>query len=211
MSEPIKDNETNGAADEAALLSDDTATEDRPILTRTFEAIEMGTDGRNLEILCAPFNQPTQVADAPDYTPYMEEFLLGAFEGATRAPNRVLLDFEHQRAMNGVLGHGAELEERADALYGRFRITEHPDGDKALALIRDHVLTGASVMFKPLRSLRTPAGVVQRAKVHLDRVSLCRMGAYQEAKVLAVRNKTVKFDPIPELNEERLRALGINV
>ncbi len=181
------------------------------ILTRTFEAIEMGTDGRNVEILCAPFNTPTQVSDPPDWTPYQEEFLPGAFAGATRAPNRVLLDFEHQTAINGVLGHGAEMEERADALYGRFRVTDHPDGDKALSLIRDKVLTGASVMFKPLKSLRTPDGVVQRAKVHLDRVSLCRVGAYTEAQVVAVRQKPVLFDPVPELNEERLKALGIRL
>ncbi len=187
------------------------APDDRPTLTRTFEAIEMGADGRNLEILCVPFNTPTRVSDSKDTPPYVEEFLPGAFDGASKAPNRVWLDFEHQVAINGLLGHGTEFEERADALYGRFRVTEHPDGDKALALIRDRVLTGASVMFQPLRSLRTPEGVVQRAKVHLDRVALCRIGAYAEAQVLAVRQKSVLFERVPELNEERLKALGIRL
>ena len=206
MSEPVTDTPTETADEAVSSLPGD-----RPTLTRTFEAIEMGTDGRNLEILCAPFNTPTQVADPPDWQAYMEEFLPGAFAGATKAPNRVLLDFEHHTSINGILGHGAALEERADALYGRFRVTDHPDGDKALALIRDKVLTGASVMFKPLRTLRTAEGIVQRAKVHLDRVSLCRVGAYGDAQVLAVRQKPVLFDPVPELNEERLKALGIRL
>lgn len=190
-------------------------TDEAQLLVRTFEAIEMAADGRNLEILCAPFNTPARVSDPPDFTPYDEEFLPGAFAGATKAPNRVLLDFEHQTAINGVLGHGAELQEREEGLYGRFRVTEHPDGDKALALVGAGVLTGASVMFRALRSIRSSAGVVQRVKVHLDRVSLCRVGAYEAAQVLAVRTApTIDEEQIPQFDAdlaESLAALGIAV
>lgn len=198
------------AAAEAAVSLGET---DRPVLVRTYETIEIAADGRNLEILCVPFNTPAIVGDPPDYKPYREEFLHGAFAGATKAPNRVLLDFEHQTAMHGVLGHGAELTERADALYGRFRVTEHPDGDKALALVRDDVLKGASIMFKPLRSVRTPEGVVQRVKAHLDRVSLCRIPAFEQAQVLAVREAPpaafIQVPVMPEHLTQRLAELGV--
>lgn len=198
-------------------MSNEPIQDERPLLVRTFEAIEVAADGRNLEILCVPFNTPARVADPPDFVPYDEEFLFGSMAGATKAPHRVLLDFEHQTSMSGVLGHAQELEERDDALYGRFRVTEHPDGDKALSLVREKVLTGASVMFKPLRSVRSAAGVVQRVKVHLDRLSLCRVGAYEAAQVLAVRSQDVIGDAVEEIPPfdpelaEQLVALGLTV
>lgn len=191
--------------------------DDRPMLARTFESLELAADGRNLEMLCAPFDTPTQVADPPDWTPYEEEFARGAFQGATKAPNRVYLEFEHfHPGLSGILGHGAHFEERDDGLYGRFRVTEHSDGDKALSLIREGVLTAASVFFSPLRSARSDTGVMRRLKVHLDRVSLCRVGAYPQAKVLAVRTQpitavttsVIEFDS--EL-AENLARLGVTV
>jgi HK97 family phage prohead protease len=188
--------------------------DERPMLVRTFRAFEVEADGRNLEMLCAPFDQPATVADPPHYLPYQEAFAPGAFDGATRAPNRVLLEFEHWHpGMSGILGHGVEFEQRDDGLYGRLRVSEHPDGDKALTLIRDGVLGAASVMFEPIKSALED-GVVRRLKVHLDRVALCREGAYPEAKVLAVRSKAVIERPAtdfdPEL-AERLAGLGIIV
>lgn len=177
-------------------------TSDRPILARTFEAVELAADGRNVELLCAPFDTAATVVDPPPVgngQPFLEEFARGAFAGATKAPNRVLLEFEHfHPGLSGVIGHGSELEERDDALYGRFRVTEHSDGDKALQLIKDGVLTAASVFFAPLRSARSDTGVMRRLKVHLDRVALCRVGSYPQAQVLAVRSQTV----IEELEDE---------
>lgn len=196
----------------------ETPPDKRPTLARTFEAVDIATDGRNVEMLCAPFDTPTTVVDPPpfgDGRAYQEEFARGAFTGATRAPNRVLLEFEHfHPGLSGVLGHADELVEREDALYGRFRVTEHPDGDKALALIDAGVLTAASVFFEPMKSARTASGLMRRLRVKLDRVALCRVGAYPEAKVLAVRSApeivipTLAFDP--EL-ASKLEAQGIAV
>lgn len=185
---------------------------DNEILVRTFEA-QVESDGRNLDLFCVPFDSPAQVADPPDYRPYREAFQRGAFTGATRAANRVLLDFEHHVGMGSLLGHGDTLEERDDGLYGRFRVTEHPDGDKALALVRDGVLSAVSIAFRALRSQRDGDGIVQRLRVHLDRVSLCRVGAYPEAQVLAVRTPPVlpPIPPLPDALRERLEAQGVRL
>lgn len=195
----------------------ETPAADRPTLARTVELTEIGTDGRNVEMLCAPFNTPATVIDPPDFSPYEEEFARGAFAGATKAPNRVLLEFEHfHPGLSGVIGHGASLEERDDALYGRFRVTEHSDGDKALQLIKDGVLTAASVFFAPIKSARSATGVMRRLYVKLDRVALCREGAYPQAQVLAVRSAPVipPADLIPTFDPElaaRLEAAGLTV
>lgn len=195
--------------------------EQRPLLARSLETVEIQADGRNVEMLCAPWDSPATVVDPPpmgDGIPYQEEFARGAFAGATKAPNRVFLEFEHWHpGLSGIIGHGAQFEERDDALYGRFRVTKHADGDKALALIEEGVLQGASVFYAPLRSARTAAGVMRRLRCHLDRVSLCREGAYTEAKVLAVRSAPVILEPeqqpIPFNNDlvERMDRLGIAV
>jgi len=175
---------------------------ERPLLARTFETgAEIAADGRNVELLCAPFDIPATVTDPPFYTPYEEEFARGAFSGATKAPNRVLLEFEHfHPGLSGVIGHGAELEERSDALYGRFRVTDHPDGDKALALIRDDVLKAASVFFQPIKSERREGGLMRRLKVRLDRVAIARVGTWPQAQILSVRTGPhVDDDEEPEI------------
>lgn len=199
-------------------MSEPERQEERPLLARSLETVEIQADGRNVEMLCAPFDSPATVADPPDWTPYQEEFARGAFSGAAKAPNRVFLEFEHfHPGLSGIIGHGAEFEERDDALYGRFRVTNHADGDKALELIHDGVLTGASVFFSALRSARSESGVMRRLRCHLDRVSLCRVGAYPEAKVLAVRSAPVVLEPeqqpIPFNLDlvERMDRLGIAV
>jgi HK97 family phage prohead protease len=188
---------------------------DEQTFTRTFEAELAGDgDGRTIIGRCVPFDTPATVSDPPRFEPYQELFRAGAFKAATRAPNRVLLDFEHDLGIGGVLGHGVELEERSDGLYGSFRVLDHPDGDKALAMVREKILTGFSVMFRSLRSMRSPAGQVERLRVHLDRVALCRLSlaAYEESQVLAVRHRPppapLMFDP--QL-VERLEQLNVEI
>ena len=42
-------------------------------------------------------------------------------------------------------------------------------------------------------------GVVTRRSVHLDAVALCRVGAYKDAQVLAVRSESVTVEMQPHL------------
>jgi HK97 family phage prohead protease len=202
MTETLQDLELDGAevAEGETIV---TPEEERYPHARTFEAVEIAADGRNVELLCAPFNVPALVADPPPYgdgRPYEEEFAPGAFARAVRAPNRTLLEFEHWApGLSGVIGHGAHLEERSDALYGRFRVLGGQDGDKALELVHSGALRSASVFFEALRSARTAAGGIRRLLVKLDRVALCREGSYPQAGVIAVRTAplVVRLDHAP--------------
>jgi HK97 family phage prohead protease len=200
---------------------ENTPVDERQMLARTFQTVDIEADGRNVEMLCVPFEVSATVVDPPpfgDGQPYEEQFARGAFASATKAPNRTLLEFEHWHpGLSGIIGHAAHLEERDDALYGRFRVTEHTDGDKALALIKDKVLTAASVFFEPIKSARSQSGAMRRLKVKLDRVALCRVGTWPQAQVIAVRTESVvvpEMEPVlpfdPEL-AEYLSAQGIAV
>lgn len=193
-----------------------TRTDEAAMLKREFVAeLAEASDGRTLEGLCVPYNQP---ADVADITPqgvraYREMFVKGAFQRAVKAPFRVWLNFEHNEGFNNVLGSGVEFEERDDGLYGKLKIDEGPEGDKALRMYRQKILESLSVEFKPMTRDKKIDGVVVRDNVHLNAVALCRQGAYDGAKVLAVRQQEpVRFErpkDLPEDVVEKLRRHGI--
>ncbi len=183
-------------------------------LRRSFDAnLTEDSDGRTLEGLCVPYNVPTQVDDGQG--PYHEMFVKGAFGRAVKAPNRVYLNFEHKPGISNVLGHGVTFEERDDGLYGSLEIDPGPDGEKARRLYRQGVLSSLSVEFKPMSKPKNVDGVVRRTAVHLDAVALCRQGAYEGAKVLAIRDDPVIPLPQPvQFNPDLaagLEALGFTV
>jgi uncharacterized protein len=191
-----------------------TDTDQQQLLHREFVAkIDEEGDGRTIEARCVPYNMPADVADPPDWTPYREAFLPGAFAHQFRAADKVKvwLNFEHEQGLRGIVGHGSEFEDRTDGLYARFRVHRNTDGDKALQMVADGLLTGLSMEFSPLRS-RTHDGIVQRVKARLDKVSLCRVGAYAAAKVLAVRQPPPTYPGLPEFDPqvaERAARFGI--
>ena len=206
----------------------DEQAQEPALLVRTFRA-EVAADfsKREIEGIVIPFDIAARVSDPPNFEPYEESVSRGAFRSVTNAPNRVLLDFEHYGALTndalgsmgsiaGTLGHARHLEEQQTGLFGNFRVLRGSDGDKALELAHDGVLGGFSVAMKPLRSVRTQTGLLQRIKVHLDRVSLCRVGAYEQARVMAVRTEQIidaedyEQPPDPELLA-RMAALGIKL
>ncbi len=161
------------------------------LLKRTFniEVAEVDGDGRTIHALVVPYGKPTLVDDG--YGPYKEMFVKGAFKRAVDVPNRVWLNFEHHPGFSNVIGNGIEFEERADGLYGQLEVDASDEGEKALRFINKRVLTGMSVEFKPMSKDANIDGVVTRRSVHLDAVALCRVGAYEDAKVLAVRTESV--------------------
>lgn len=185
------------------------------LLHRTYAA-EMSTgDGRTIDVRIVPYGETTLVDDGRGA--YREEFVDGAFDGQEKAAHRVLLNFEHQRGIAGIVGKGQALRSAPDGLYGTFRALENSDGDKALMLVNEGILGGVSLEFIAKKSIRTAEGVVRRVKAHLDAVALCRTPAYPNAMVLAVREESVTLDeellpvgPDPELIE-RCRRLGIQL
>jgi HK97 family phage prohead protease len=209
------------------IREQETERAERPVLRRTFQSEMSAGDGRTIDVRIVPFGERAWAADGygglPKGEPYQEEFMPGAFGRQLNAANRVLLNFEHQSGIAGIVGHGIELREESDAYYGSFRIHDSADGDKALMLTREKILGAVSVEAIPLKTMRTRDGIVQRVKAHLDKVALCRAGAYESALVLALRAEDPVVDNDVILDEElfpvdlnpelveRLRATGISL
>lgn len=206
---------------ETDIQQQDTEAPDRGLIRREFSGEMTAGDGRTVDVRIVPYGTRITHNDGlggvAKGVPYQEEWVAGAFAGQERAANRVLLNFEHQTGLQGIVGHGVALVERSDGMYGSFRIHETPDGDKALLLVREKAVTDVSIEAFGRKSVRTADGVIQRVKAHLHGVSLTRRGAYPGAQVLALREPAELLDeamlplePNPELIE-RCRRLGIRL
>jgi HK97 family phage prohead protease len=171
---------------------------DENVIRREFQAelVPVG-DGRTIDLRIVPYNTVARVKD-PGGPAYDEEWLPGVFDKQVKAANRVFVNVEHEQGFGGVVGRGQEFGEADDAFVGSVRVLSGPDGDKALELINDGVLTGVSVEAIPLKSQRTPEGVVQRVKARLLNIALCRNPAFVDAQVLAVREApNITFNVLP--------------
>jgi HK97 family phage prohead protease len=216
----IEEVETTQANEDAVPVIDGAVeldSSDRTPLLREFPAeITADGDGRTIDLRIVPYNTPAQVADPPHFRPYQESWLPGVFERQMNAVNRVkvLLNFEHEAGLRGVVGHGVSLQDHQDGPQGTFRVHANSDGDKALELVREGLLTGISMEAIPLSSRRV-GDVVERVRAHLDKVALCRFPAFEKAEVLAVREapSVVPPEPVamPDEMTERLAALGIEL
>jgi HK97 family phage prohead protease len=185
------------------------SSEERTILHRevSFE-LAPGGDGRTLEARIVPYGVPATVADPPTFEPYEEMFVRGAFDAQLKAAHRVKvwLNFEHEQGLRGIVGAAQEIESRDDGLYGTFRVHDNADGDKALQFVRDGLTTELSMEFAPLKSSRRN-GVVERLRAHLDRVSLCRRGAFAGAEVLSLREEVIDQDDDEPKQREAIPSL----
>ena len=171
------------------------------VIRRTFPAELLPSgDGRTLDLRVIPYNTIARVKD-PGGPAYEEEWLPGAFDKQLNAANRVLVNFEHEQGFSNVVGRGAAFADSPAALDLTARVLQGPDGDKALELVNEGVLTGVSLEAIPLKSIRTADGVVQRVKARLVNIALCRFPAFDGAGVLAVREAPegdLDPDPTPD-------------
>jgi HK97 family phage prohead protease len=201
------------------------------IVHRTYAADLTPGDGRTVDVKIVPYGEQIEHDDGlggvPIGIPYVEEWTHGTFKHQLKAANRVLANGEHQEGIAGIVGHGIALREASDGLYGSFRIHDTPDGDKALVLINEGVWDGVSLEARLSKSQKTARGVIRRVKAHLEAIAFTRKGAFDSARVLAVRERaaaaaTLENEPEPIPDEylpidinpevvERCRRLGLHL
>ena len=168
-------------------------TSGRMIHTRHFTsslAIRDNGDGRTLVGPLLPWGQPARVVDRGRLV--TETFERGALAGTD--PGRVPLTATHPRDAGTLpIGVTMELEDRADAAWGAWHVSDTMLGNEVLALARDGVPLGLSVGFAEV-----PGGSrwsadrqrVTRTSAALDHVAVVRVPAYEGAGVVGVREDT---------------------
>lgn len=197
-------------------MKEHTETAERPFLVRTFEAEVTVGDGRTVDVRLVPFGEVARVADPPRFEPYDEEWLPGCFDHQLNAANRIHANYEHERGVTNVVGHGISLRREADGYHASFRIHDTNAGNTTLELLRGDALPGVSLEAYPVKNVTSARGVVQRAKANLRGMAFCRQGAFAGAQVLAVRSAMeidealLPVDMDPDL-VERCRQIGMKL
>ncbi len=184
---------------------------------------EIAIDGRIGSFRIAPFGEYAISADglgfSPKGVPYKEELMPGLYDRQLRAANRILLNFEHEEGINGVVGDGRTLTRRDDGYHMDFEFHETQAGEKALLLAKRGILQGASVESYWLKSDRGPGGIVRRILGRLVNVAICREGAYAGAVLTGLRTDEfgdeIEIDPelliVPVEQEKFARAQAVGV
>lgn len=190
------------------------------VLVREFQANALEITGRTVDVLLVPFGEVARVADPPDFRPYDEEWLAGVFDHQINAANRIHAKYGHSESVIDVVGHGLTLRSEADGYHVSTAIHQTPQGDTTLELLRGGALPCVSLEARPVRSVRTDRGIVQRIRANLSGFAFCRQGAFAGARVLAIREEDaeehVVTDEISPINMDpeivaRCQRLGIKL
>jgi HK97 family phage prohead protease len=180
-----------------------TEAPERALLVREFVAAGLEVEGRMVDVRLVPFGEVARVQDAWDPEPYEEEWMPGVFDHQLNAANRVHARYGHSPHVVDVVGHGTQIRSQPDGYHVTAKIHNTVQGETALELLRDGALPCVSLEARPMKSVRTAAGVVQRIKANLTGFAFCREGAFVGAQVLAIREKE-------ELIDEELLPVGMD-
>jgi uncharacterized protein len=158
-----------------------------------------GGDGRTIHGALLPWGTEARVYDRGRLV--TETFERGALQGTD--PARVPLTATHPRDAGTLpIGVTLEIDERSDAAYGSWRVSDTLLGNEVLALARDGVPLGLSIGFMeiPGGSRWTGDRRVTRTRAALDHVAVVRVPAYAGAGVVGVRSVgTASGRPTPVL------------
>ena len=135
-------------------------------------------DKREVEGIAVPYGVDQRIT--PDL---VERFELGAFRKQVDAPHRTFFTRRHLAHGGSVIGKAISLRESREGLVGVWKISETPLGDETLTLLRDGVLTGLSIGFRP-RQNRRDKGVVVRVSAHLVETAVVEEPAYGDLSVV---------------------------
>lgn len=131
----------------------------------------------------------------------VERFEPGVFIHQFRAAHRIRLLNLHSRDPGHMqLGHGMELRDASDGLWGEFRVVEGPFGDHYLSLAREGSLRQWSIGFIP-ESSRMDGYTKVHVKASVFETALVPEGAYGERAAIAAVRKD-----LPVLTRDNLLA-----
>lgn len=156
-------------------------------LSRAFAGdieVRAAGEGRTIAGIFVPWERAARVSDGGPS--YMEMFQRGSLAKTIQERGPRVKFLAQHNARQNPLGRATLLREDAAGAYGEFVVSKTQAGDEALALVRDGALDSFSVGFAPVKHERRD-NVVVRTEVRLNEVSLVTFPAYEDARVLAVR------------------------
>jgi HK97 family phage prohead protease len=152
-------------------------------------ALRAEGDGRTLVGPVLPWGTEAKVVDRGRLV--TETFERGALDGTD--PGRVPLTATHPRDAGTLpIGRTLTIEDRADAAWGEWLVSDTMIGNEVLALARDGVPLGLSVGFMEVAGgsrWSADRRRVTRTRAELDHIAVVRVPAYAGAGVAGVRQQ----------------------
>jgi HK97 family phage prohead protease len=162
-----------------------------------FGAVELrATSRREVEGIVAPYGETSYLT--PD--PHGERFLRGSLSRSVRDRGmrvKLFRNHDHSRAVGRATAWNAD---DPAGLWGRFKVAATPAGDEVLTEVREGTLDAFSIGFRALVTHRAVDSVREVVAAELHEVSIAPMGAYEGARVLALRTPGELLPPMPLVN-----------
>ena len=174
------------------------------IVHATFAGIELRVPDvteRIVEGIVVPYGETSFLTEDPRG----ERFRSGSLTRTIKERgDRVKLYRTHDHSV--AVGRPLQWKPTHDGgLWAQFRIAATPAGDDVLLEVREGMLDAFSVGFLPKRETRGPDGAREIIEAQLHEVSLCPIGAYDGARVLAMR--TPRSTALTEASQAILAAM----
>jgi HK97 family phage prohead protease len=142
--------------------------------------LELREDGRTLAGRVMPYGVKARIGG------YTEMFRPGAFADADPTQIPLLAVHDHESLP---IGRALSLTDGPAGLDAELRVSETRTGDEVLTLVRDGAATGLSVGFIPVEDRwNATKTTVERVRARLMEISITAFPAYQDARILAVRD-----------------------
>jgi HK97 family phage prohead protease len=162
-------------------------------------ALRAEGDGRTLVGPVLPWDVEARVLDQGRLV--TETFQRGALDTANA--HRVPLTATHPRDAGTLpIGRTLTIEDRADAAWGEWLVSDTMIGNEVLALARDGVPLGLSIGFEEVAGgnrWSPDRQRVTRTRATLDHIAVVRVPAYQGAGVVGVRYSEGRVPATPVL------------
>jgi hypothetical protein len=168
--------------------------------TATFGALELRVPDmseRIVEGIVVPWDETSFLTPDPNGERFRPGSLNRTLGDRDRQRRPVLLfrNHNHEKAV----GKSLSWENRDNGCWMQFRIGSGLDGDAILTEVTEGLLDAFSVGFIPVRHARGDDGAREVVEAKLHEVSITPIGAYDGARVLAVRKPAEPVSTIPPL------------
>jgi HK97 family phage prohead protease len=169
---------------------------------------DMTLDGRTVEGVVVPYDEPAEVCD--DYGPapvYREVFTETSFarqlQGFAARPalmSRIILNLDHRRELDHEVGFTESVTSTPAGLVARFKLRPTANLELVRSMLAE-THTGLSVECALIKSRTRPDGVVERRTAVLVGVAAVPVPAYAGAGITALRADDAAGDrPTPLLD-----------
>jgi phage head maturation protease len=177
---------------------------------RSFDTMDLDVRADGLvEGLVVPWMRPVEVTEpiGDRIVNYREQFARGSLDGAQRVPGRIGLAFTHSDAFGDRLGYGLQLRDSTEGAVMQWQL--YPTvRDKALDVLRSSH-RGLSMTFRTIRPAYGEAerdgALVTRERVHLRYVAATDCPVYEDAQVLALRDRAQQLEAEQQAQRDRER------